>query len=322
MKSALVRSIELLRRLPRAPRRVDAATLETHLRSLGFTTTRRMIQRDLVALAVHFPIDSQEHTRPYGWAWAAHATPPVVPTMDVSTALLFRLAELHLTALLPPNVRRVLAPQFEAAAGVLARAGGETTGGALTDRVRIISPGFTGAAPAVDEAVLTAVTEAVAVRRVLVADYAARGRSTPKTYRLHPLGLVSRGGVLVLIAAVEAPGGAPPGDARSFVLHRFVRAEVTPGAPSRGGPDGFRLDDHIAAGGLAVRLGVEPIDLVLRVFEPAAVTIREGVFGAQQSIEETTDGVVLRVRLNDTQALRAWILGFGMLAEVVEPESV
>lgn len=322
MKDPLLRNLELLRLLPRAPRRIDAASLEHRLRALGFRTTRRMIQRDLVALAAQYPIDCIEGGKPYGWAWSADAAPPVVPSLDVPTALLYRLAELHLAELLPAGVRAALAPHFLAAGRLLGAASDDVE--SLADRVRLVPSGFAGRPPAVDEGVLTAVTEAVAARCVVDAEYAARGRAEPRPYRLHALGLVLRGGVLTLVAGVEGParGDEPaPVEPRSFVLHRFRQATCTT-TPARV-PPGFTLDAHVAAAGLFVRHGDVPIDLVVLVEAEAAATVLEGDFGPDQRITRAADGrVTLQVRTRDTQALRAWLLGFGPLAEVRGPPAL
>lgn len=325
MKDALLRSIELLRHLPRAPRRVDAGALEGRLRGLGFDTSRRMIQRDLVALSTHFPIDCQESHKPYGWAWAEGSAPPVVPSLDVPMALLFRLAELHLSELLPPVARAALEPQFAAADRLLRAASGP--GGSLADRVRLVPAGFAGRPPQVAPDILAAAMEAVSGPRICLAEYAARGRGQAKAYRLHALGLVLRGGVLLLVAVADTDGGdggdgGGGGDkARSFLLHRFRHLSVTQ-TPART-PPGFSLADHIAAGGLAVRIGDAPIDVVLRVEPTAAATVLEGRFGTHQTVTVEADGgAILCFRTPDTQALRAWILGFGPLAEVRGPPAL
>jgi predicted DNA-binding transcriptional regulator YafY len=71
--SAIVRQWHLLTLLPKAPRRIDTATLAERLRARGFEVHRRTIQRDLVELATVFPLVSDERTKPYGWRWSDDA---------------------------------------------------------------------------------------------------------------------------------------------------------------------------------------------------------------------------------------------------------
>jgi predicted DNA-binding transcriptional regulator YafY len=85
--STIIRQWHLLALLPKGPRRIDTATLETHLRARGLDVHRRTIQRDLVELAAVFPIVSDERSKPYGWRWADHADALCAfPSMAAGTA--------------------------------------------------------------------------------------------------------------------------------------------------------------------------------------------------------------------------------------------
>lgn len=63
----------MLTLLPRAPRRIDTATLAEGLRARGLEVHRRTIQRDLIELSAVFPIVSDDRSKPYGWRWAQDA---------------------------------------------------------------------------------------------------------------------------------------------------------------------------------------------------------------------------------------------------------
>jgi predicted DNA-binding transcriptional regulator YafY len=71
--STIVRQWHLLTLLPKGPRRIDTATLEVRLRERGILVHRRTIQRDLLELAMVFPIVADERSKPYGWRWADDA---------------------------------------------------------------------------------------------------------------------------------------------------------------------------------------------------------------------------------------------------------
>lgn len=101
MASAIVRQWHLLTLLPKAPRRIDTATLADRLRARGLEVHLRTIQRDLVELATVFPLVSDERTKPYGWRWSDDAellcaipalagVGPTVPEIDL--VLLVRTA--------------------------------------------------------------------------------------------------------------------------------------------------------------------------------------------------------------------------------------
>ena len=56
--------------IPKAPPRIDVATLEARLRARGIDVHRRTIQRDLVDLGRIFPLVVDFREKPFGWRWA------------------------------------------------------------------------------------------------------------------------------------------------------------------------------------------------------------------------------------------------------------
>ena len=103
----LTRHWLLLRAIPRAPRKVDTATLERHLEAEGVGIHRRSIQRDLHQLSSIFPLVCDDRSRPYGWSWARDAQVVDLPAMDPRTAMTFRLVGRYLPHLLPRSTWRV-----------------------------------------------------------------------------------------------------------------------------------------------------------------------------------------------------------------------
>lgn len=65
MHDTILRFLTMLRMLPRAPRKIDTATMERRRRDEGYDVTRRTIQRDLHQLARTFPLLCDEY-RPAG----------------------------------------------------------------------------------------------------------------------------------------------------------------------------------------------------------------------------------------------------------------
>lgn len=76
MSSTTLRQWHIMKHLPPAPQRIDAGRLEALLREEGILVHRRTIQRDLVELALVFPIAVDERSKPYSWRWAEGARPP------------------------------------------------------------------------------------------------------------------------------------------------------------------------------------------------------------------------------------------------------
>jgi predicted DNA-binding transcriptional regulator YafY len=69
MSDNFLRYLLVLREIPKAPRRVDTATLARRLEEHGLGVTRRTLQRDLERLSATFPLVCDDATKPYGWSW-------------------------------------------------------------------------------------------------------------------------------------------------------------------------------------------------------------------------------------------------------------
>jgi len=59
----LLRHWQMLRLIPRHPRRISTAEIEQRLANRGYPTTRRIIQRDLDKLSREFPLVSRAVSR-------------------------------------------------------------------------------------------------------------------------------------------------------------------------------------------------------------------------------------------------------------------
>jgi len=119
--------------LPRAPRRIDAASIASALAAHGIATHVRTVQRDLVELAEVFPISVDERSKPYGWRWTGElAFPSTLPVALApraqgharDVAVTIRVARAAQTALLEALRARdaALSPDAHDAGSVIVRA--------------------------------------------------------------------------------------------------------------------------------------------------------------------------------------------------------
>src|ERR1039457_6718990 len=93
MSDTLLRQWELLRAIPRAPRKIDVAALMTKLETAGYKTPKRSIQRDLHPLSGVAPVSCEVRSQTFGWSWSGDAPAFHLPAMDGPTALTVRLIE-------------------------------------------------------------------------------------------------------------------------------------------------------------------------------------------------------------------------------------
>jgi hypothetical protein len=156
VNDTILRFLTMLRMLPRAPRKIETATMERKLHDEGYAVTRRTIQRDLHQLARTFPLLCDEH-RPAGWCWAPEAPLIDLPGMDPTTALTFILVERFLTPLLPRSTLGHIQPYVTQARRILDALPTNALG-RWPSKVRVIHRGPPLPLPEIDEAVLEAAT--------------------------------------------------------------------------------------------------------------------------------------------------------------------
>ncbi len=312
MQDTLLRQWNILRLVPRAPRKVDGATLEARLRDQGIDVHRRTIQRDLQSLSEVFPLVSDESGKPFGWSWAQDAELVELPGMSAHTALTFHLVEAHLGQALPTSTLRHLEPHFRNAAAVLKRirsAGFRS----WASRLRVLPKAQPLVPPTVDAAVMASVYDALLTERKLTAQYQGRSDEGAKEVELNPLGLVLRDGAVYLVCTYWDYD-----DVRHLPLQRFRQAVVS--AAKRRTPKGFDLDEYIESGELGFQVGKKPVRLVARVHPEVARTLEETPLSEEQVLRAESDGwSKVTAEVADTLMLRGWLMSYGPRLEVLRP---
>src|ERR1035438_739292 len=186
MSDTLLRQWELLRAIPRAPRKIDVAALMTKLETAGYKTTKRSIQRDLNLLSGVFPLICDDRSQTFGWSWSGDAPTFDLPAMDGPTALTVRLIEQFIPTLLPPTIRELFAPQFARARAVL-NANPDNALRQWADCVRVVPREMPLLAPKFDNDAVRVVYDALLAGRRFASNYRSRANETDevKTYEVN-----------------------------------------------------------------------------------------------------------------------------------------
>jgi predicted DNA-binding transcriptional regulator YafY len=316
MSDTLLRQWELLRAIPRAPRKIDVTALMTKLESAGYKTTKRSIQRDLNLLSGVFPLICDDRSQTYGWSWSGDAPTFDLPAMDGPTALTVRLIEQFIPTLLPPAIRDLLAPQFARARAVL-DANPDNPLRKWTDCVRVVPREMPLLPPKFNSDAVRVVYDALLAGQRFATDYRSRANDTDevKTYEVNPLGLVARGNLLYLVCTLWDYQ-----DIRHLALHRVLTASPTDKPVKK--PDGFDLDRYIESGEFQYPVG-PMIKLKAEFARSAAVHLIETPLSENQTIELLGPGhMLVTATVRDTAQLDWWLLGFGCAVRVLEPQSV
>ena len=313
MSETVLRQWELLRAIPRAPRKADVATLVARLEAAGYRITKRSVQRELNLLSSVFPLQSDTRAIPYGWSWAADAPAFDLPAMDGPTALTLRVIEQFIPTLL---ARDLLAPQFARARAVL-DGNPNSTLGRWVSCVRVVPREMPLLAPKVNEEVTKVVYQSLLDGKRIKLGYVTRSSEAEgvREYEVSPLGLVVRGNLIYLVCTLWQYQ-----DVRQLVMHRIKHAQMTE-QPLSSPPD-FDLDRYVDQGELQYPVG-SMIRLKVIFARAVAAHLYETPLSDDQQITDMNgDHVMVTATVRETAQLEWWLLAFGSQIEVVEPDPI
>jgi predicted DNA-binding transcriptional regulator YafY len=308
----LLRQWAMLRLIPRYPRKIDTAALKKGLGTLGYEITVRSIQRDLNKLSIVLPLGSDQ-SKPQGWWWHADAGVLDVPGLEPQSALVFKMAEQHLSRILPSATLQTLAPWFKAANGVLENTPSNT--GKWLDKVRIIPKGQPLLPPVVNPEVQSVVYQALFEAKQLSITYLPHRAPEAHDFIVSTIALVQRDHLIYLICTLGESVKT-----KLLVMHRIQSAKLLD-TPSETPPD-FDLDAYIAEGSLGYQVG-KPIELVAEISSSVASILTETPLSLDQSLSELGTGQIhLTATVANTKELRVWLRGFGRHIRVKSPHNL
>ena len=313
MSKVLLRQWNLLKLIPRQPKKTTSGQLTETLINQGFDTTRRTTQRDLQQLAGLFPeLVNDGHRDEMGWSWLKDTPLHDLPVIDPPTALTFQLAQTFLSDFIPPAALIQLQPYMRCSEEVLQNV--DQPGlQKWSEMIRIV-PRCQRLIPAhFKPEVLEQIYEALMQQCQFKGRYQGRYRDLAE-YEFNPLGLIFRDSSVYLVATLWDYK-----DPRLFALHRFEKIDLLDTHLNK--PDLFNLDDYIASGATDYALQTdEPLELLARFDPDAASHLYETPLSEDQILIECEDGrVELRATVMDSLQLRWWLRGFGQWVEVIEP---
>ena len=308
---SFARLLRLLQFIPAHPRALDTTQLATLLTGVGFCTTARTVQRDLVKLeSMGFGLECVDDSKPYRWRLAASAKPVLVPALDVPQALALLLVESHLSRLLPRAAWASLRSHLDAARKAVE---GKPVRRWI-ERVRLVPRSQPLQSPTIDVGVLDVVQLAVIEERAIQVHYKRADGTVSHELVLHPLGLLFRESAAYLVATAFDFD-----DVRQYALHRMKKAQATDIRAKK--LAGFDLDTWMAAEG-GWRLAKEPVRLELAFYGGAERSVVESPLSSDQVVRSANESVVVKATVNDTRVLRSWLLGFGDAVEVRRPKAL
>ncbi len=299
--------VAILEMLPELPLRKGTPDISAALRAKGLAVSERQLQKYMITICSTLEVDCEEG-RPNRYGWRVGAGGLEAAVREPVGALLIALVEPFLRAMLPSAVAQHFDASFRRA-----RETAEAEGyGRLFSHVRAMPEPLGRRSPLPAPEHLDVLIEALTSGRRVRARYKKRGARKPLEYYLGPVGLVSVGPILMLLANKV---GEPR--VRHFEVQRFHTMECAE-EPTEG-LDAFDIDAHIGAGELAFPISEAWLDLDLEVGTAFVDELRDAPLAEDQRIEPTHFGARIRARVADSWALRRFILGLGAQAKVRGP---
>jgi predicted DNA-binding transcriptional regulator YafY len=313
MNESLLRQWEMLKRIPRAPRKVTANEVFASLQEVGMYTSLRTIQRDLHSLSKAFPLVCDDG-KPIGWSWRKDAPTFDLPGMDPHAALTFALVEVHLLKALPTGTTSHLQPWFEQARNVVATSSSSVFN--WKNKIRFVSQSMIHHPQEIDQKVQSVVYDCLLKGHQINITYKAISTDTPpKSYPVHPLGLVINEDAIYLLCTIKDRT-----EVSTLMMQRILSAEATD--KSIHIPMDFDID-KVAAASFQIKLQSAPLKLVLRFNKQEAKRLEEAPISTDQTISPIDDQWVrIAATVDDTVQMRRWIGSLGPLAVVEKPESL
>lgn len=308
----LLRQWQMLRYIPRYPAKISARELHEKLKAEDFDINKRSVERDLQSLSAVLPLSLDDRVKPYGWSWQKDAPAFNLPGLGNNEALTMVMVEQHLSALLPATTMDVLAPYFKTARQHLTAIPKAQHVRSWLNKVRTVTPNQPLLAPTIKPEVQQVVSEALLADKQLQIKYRRRVDDNPVEYRIHPLALIQRGGVVYLYVRIFDYENT-----KTLALHRIETATILD-EPTHY-PVGFNIDDEVAKGRFGFGDG-SMIHLKAKFNQECGDHLFETPLSKDQTIEELPDGSLLvSATVADTAQLQWWLLALGYGVEVIEP---
>lgn len=310
MAETILRQWVILNLLPTHPKVLSTSEIHARLVADGYVISPRTIERDLVSLSNLFPIGREDQCKPYGWYWIKD-TLFELPGLTPPMALTFYLASRHLEQGFPHAMLNQLRPWFKRARVCL-----EAVNGPLSrwgDKIHVANKGLDLLPSVLNDAVMETVYAALFSEHQFDGVYRPRGRE-PRTYRIHPRGLVLRSGAVYLVATLGNYN-----DIKMLSLNRLESATLTDEA-IRPLP-GFKLASWAQSGALNILVSETPIALELSCHPEAIRHLQETPLSVDQAVTEPdAEGRVrLCATVKDSLDLRWWIRSQGSQVIVLKP---
>lgn len=316
MSDSILRQWEMLKLIPR-DRKITVKELHTKLENMGYSVTRRTLERDLDRLSGPFCLESDTRSKPYGWRYSVNMKFPSIPSLTSSEALTLIMLESHLKNVLPVAVTDNLSAQFAAARHFFSEKHPDLKLQDWLNKVEVLPPGQPLMAPEIDSSIQRVLYEALLLNQQLEMTYLNINSSDPKHYNSVNLqGLVQYGVVIYLVATINDYQ-----DPRLLALHRVRSVSIKSDDIAQ--IQGFDLKQYIKDGAFGFGELSKSIKVYLKFYNAAGNHLAETKLSEDQAIDRIdSETLTLTATVLDTSKFVWWLTAFGPDVEVIEPQAL
>ncbi|QLB18599.1 helix-turn-helix transcriptional regulator [Mannheimia granulomatis] len=294
--------LEILRRIPKLPRKIDAKTLHQQILDAGFERDLRSIQRTLKILCEHFDIECDERSKPFGYSWKLYSQGLALPILNEQQSLLLKLAEQQLKYLLPANLMSSMKPFFEQADKMVSGSKDKPEYQWL-NKVCSTPTSYPLVPATIQEDIFAAVSQALFQNKLLHIEYQNQyGKQHSAT--IMPLAIAQQGASIYLVCRYEGFE-----DNRLLALHRLRKVEISTFNFTR--PTDFDLKRYQEDGHLGFGSG-DKVCLTFSITKSAGFHLTETPLSKNQNIvEETDEHYRIQAIVAENDMLEWWLRKFG-----------
>lgn len=299
---ATLLQLEILRRIPKLPRTIDAKSLLEQLNEQGFSRDLRSIQRILKILCEHFDIECNDESKPHTYGWKVRSHGFALPILNEQQSLLLKLAEQQLKYLLPANLMASMKPFFEQADRMVCSAKDKAEYQWL-NKVCATPTSQPLIPPKINETIFSLVSQALFQNKLLHIEY--RNQNGKKHHAtVMPLAIVQQGAVIYLICRYEGFN-----DNRLLAIHRLRKVEISTFGFER--PKDFDLKTYQEEGHLGFGVNGQ-IRVAFSITKSAGFHLTETPLSKdQQILEESEHHYRFQATVADNDMLNWWLRKFG-----------
>ncbi|MCA9117605.1 MAG: YafY family transcriptional regulator [Planctomycetaceae bacterium] len=161
---------------------------------------------------------------------------------------------------------------------------------------------------------------AIEDRRITSLTYHSQRSTEPVTYEVYPYGLVFHRDSLYLVARSPEEHD---NEIRHFKVNRVVDVDINASSLPFNRPADFNLQEHLTDAFGIFRGQGEPVEVRIRFAAQVARYVEESRWHASQQLTTGRDGsVTATFTLDALEEVQSWVLSFGHLAEVLEPDEL